>query len=292
MHDRYMVVYPGGGFNDMLTAIERCLVHAIKYNRLLIIDSTQVAWFKHNIHDYIQFNHPNIYTGNTTELYDKILDMSIYPPEMGGKLKQIEYYFNNSDKTYTLLNTTITLKIDLTKDYCENVIIYSNPGSSICNPIILKYMSFKPVITSVYYDRLSVLTDTYTSVHIRNTDYASDVTDFLDKNTSTITAANILFLASDHAATIDSFCNLFPQTKTFSIIPRNAEGVSIHYNHNGYDQQQFIIDCIVDILLLASASTYIFSCNKSGYSKFAQYLFMNKSILNALVKLDEPKQPL
>jgi hypothetical protein len=37
---KYIICYTGGGFNDMLNGIDICFKHALKYNRILIIDST------------------------------------------------------------------------------------------------------------------------------------------------------------------------------------------------------------------------------------------------------------
>ena len=68
----------------------------------------------------------------------------------------------------------------------------------------------------------------------------------------------------------------------FSNIPDN-NGKNIHYNHNNINQTEFIIDNFVDLLLIASANEYYFSSKESGYSKFANYLFKNKNILNKIL---------
>jgi len=142
-----------------------------------------------------------------------------------------------------------------------------------------------PNVLNVYNDRREQLADNYTSVHIRNTDNVSNVSVFLEENMPLLKSSPV-FLASDHATTIELFKYLFPQTLTFSNIPKQAAGVNIHYNHSVCDQTEFILDCIVDILLLASASTYIYSCEHSGYSKFAKYLFDDKALLRKCLKLD------
>ena len=68
-----MICLPGGGFNDMLAVISRCLNYSVKHDRLLIIDTTKAEWFKKNIHDYISFQHKNIYIGNIKQI------IPIYP---------------------------------------------------------------------------------------------------------------------------------------------------------------------------------------------------------------------
>ena len=60
---------------------------------------------------------------------------------------------------------------------------------------------------------------------------------------------------------------------------------NIHENHNNINHKDFIIDNFVDLLLIASADEFYFSSKESGYSKFANYLFMNKCILNKILNL-------
>ncbi len=36
---KYIICYTGGGFNDMLNGIDSCFKHALKYNRILVIDT-------------------------------------------------------------------------------------------------------------------------------------------------------------------------------------------------------------------------------------------------------------
>jgi len=279
-----MIVYPGGGFNDMLRVIDKCLQHAVQYNRYMIIDSTRISWFRHNIHTYIKFKHPNIYTGNTATIYTKIINRSVYPRELQGKLRElsVKYVTNIGYQAYD----TISLKTNLSINYAEDVLVYSDYGDGHASSIILPYIRFRPNIVAVYNDRLRQLSNNYTSVHIRNTDRRSCVSAFIEENKKLLKDSPI-FLASDHAATIELFKGLFPQTMSFSKIPKHADSRNIHCHHSGYDQTEFIIDCIVDILLLASASTYIYSCKDSGYSKLANYLFNDKLLLQKIVKLDD-----
>lgn len=76
--------------------------------------------------------------------------------------------------------------------------------------------------------------------------------------------------------------NLF----NFSNIPNTKHinpNANIHYHHGDVPHEQFIIDCIVDILLLASGNEYYYSSSQSGYSRLALYLFENKHILNKIL---------
>jgi GR25 family glycosyltransferase involved in LPS biosynthesis len=57
---RYIVCYPAGGIADIISNITECLFYAVTQNRLLVIDTRRIEWFKESIHDYIDFNHKNV----------------------------------------------------------------------------------------------------------------------------------------------------------------------------------------------------------------------------------------
>jgi len=268
---RYIVCFPGGGFNDMLSVINRCIKHAIKYNRLLIIDTTKTEWFAKDIHDYISFSHKNIYNGSLNDIYATIKKLSIYPENM----------------TITLTRSRIpwkfrTYNFDLNKDYTEDVLVYYMSGGGIPYET-LKHMYVKPNVLNVYYERLNKLSINYNSFHIRNTDKKSDNLELFIKNNEQYLNESG-FLASDDANIINMIKEKYKKIITFSSIPELASSQkNIHYNHIGIEQELFIVDCIVDILLLASGERFFFSCPESGYSKLANYLFENKQILNKIL---------
>ena len=277
---KYIICYTGGGFNDMLNGIDVCFKHALKYNRILVIDSTQVSWFKDDIHKYIDFTHPIIYKDNINELYTKLELLHTYPTELKGKLKTMKIYY----KKYTFMaEGDIPTSINLNRDYNEDVIIYSNCGGHISTEIF-NYIKFKPLVKNVYFDRLLQLPSNYISIHIRNTDKRCCSINTFTNNYEKLLLNNKFFLGTDDYKTLQLYKEKFKDTLIhFSNIPLNEDGKNIHYYHDNIDQELFIVDCIVDLLLLASANEYYFSTKDSGYSNFANFLFNNKHILNNML---------
>ena len=284
---KYIVCYPVGGFCDMLHIIDRCLNYAIKYNRILMIDTCK-TWFQHDIYKYITFTHKNIYNKLSYQLFDKA---SIYQASFKNILNREFTIVDKTDynnfkkyKVYTSLGDEINT--DLSLEYKEDVLIYSCGGGGIPFTLI-KYLHFNKIVLDKYYKRLNILPKKYTSFHIRNTDYKSDVKTFLEKHHNILTN-NSCFIATDNITTRDEIKKKYGATiYYFSDIPKVKTG-GIHLNPIKMDHTTFIIDCIVDILLLASANEYYYSSTQSGYSKFALYLFTNKNILNNLVNISDP----
>ena len=184
--------------------------------------------------------------------------------------------FNEDDiKSWNLRTSPLILN----ETYNEHVVVYYNCGGGIPDSI-LNHMIFKSNVLDLFYERLQTIPDEYTSFHIRNTDkIAPDLGEFLKKHIDDIKEAS--FLASDDIHIIKKVKELNTNIVSFANIPEIRQGNNIHYFHESVDQNVFIIDCMVDILLLASAKKYFFSCKASGYSKLANYLHMN--LLNKLI---------
>ena len=285
MYDKskYIVCYPVGGFCDMLNIINRCLDYAIKYNRILMIDTVNRTWFQHDIYKYITFTHKNIYNKLSRQLFNTA---SMYPPAFKNILNREFTIVDKTDyknfkkyEVYTSLGNEINT--DLSLEYKEDVLFYSGGGGGIPFTLI-KYVHFNKIVLDEYYKRLNILPKKYTSFHIRNTDYKSDVKTFLEKHHNILTN-NSCFIATDDITTRDEIKKKYgANIYYFSDIPKVENG-GIHLNPIKIDHTTFIIECIVDILLLASANEYYYATAQSGYSKFALYLFTNKNILNSLV---------
>lgn len=287
---KYIVCYPSEGLNDILITIDKCLIYAIKYNRRLIIDTTKFGWFKHDIHNYILFNHKLIHTGNNIEILKSLEQLTIFPDTMKNRL--LTPTISNSDK------------LDLVKDYEEDVVVCFWLGlmGGTCKEL-LKHMTLKSNILNIYRYRLHKLPQSYTGIHIRNTDKKSNLPSFMNEHknlfiekSSTNESPTALFIASDDRVLLDHLKNTYKNVYTFSYIPKMSKGdTNIHYSNHKINHAEFIIDCFVDLLLLASGQEYIYSCKftpkkyGSGYSRLAEILFQNNKEFLHKIAPDEIK---
>lgn len=266
MEEKYIVCIPFGGFNDKMNVIWKCYQYAITYNRILVIDTQRTNAFFEDIREYLYFKPENIYKGDLNSLYTSIKDYSIFPRE-----------YNIVSKSNT------NIRINLSINYNEKIIVFANCGGGERLIDTFNLCSFAPFILNVFKERYKSLPKGYISVHIRNTDMKSDIKKFLNTHINLLKDKSI-FLGTDHAPTILEFKSLFKDNLySFAEIPDN-KGNSIHHRNQGSKQRSFNIDCIVDLLLLASGSKIYYPSLFSGYTRAALALHKEQSILKRLTE--------
>lgn len=285
----YLICYPQGGWNDMMSRIWYCHQYCIQTNRTLLIDTTK-NWFRDCIFNYISFSFPNLYQGPNqslliTELYET---ETVFPAELKGM---------NNDNFPSIVwispgrmetTTGIVVSTRLDRLYEEKVVVYADCGSSMNINPILCYTSFTPFVLQCVQERFILLPKSYSGIHIRNTDYKSNLDEFIQQN-DFIFANTALFVASDHAPTIELFHKKYG-SYSFSNIPLVTEGSNIHESGEAQELRNSVTnirmfnrDTIVDFLLLAASDTFYFSSNQSGFSRSVHFLHQDKGLVKWLL---------
>jgi hypothetical protein len=271
-NSKYFLIKPWGGMNDILCVICMCLEYSIKHNRLLIIDCRKSLHFNDSFHNYFLINSKNIYKDNLDIIYEKIQYCSFFPAGVKNNFRE-------------LLAITFIELIDFDKDYKEDVLVYSS-NRIVKNKIVDFFNLFRlhNNILKIFNERFKKMPKKYISVHVRNTDYKSNVELFLNENDNILKNNNI-FISSDDINTINIFKKKYNNVYNFSnIIDIKNKGQGLHFlNRNDKDHKLFNIDTIVDLLLLANGDKFLFSCKHSGFSKSALSLFNNKNTLQKLL---------
>jgi predicted O-linked N-acetylglucosamine transferase (SPINDLY family)/GR25 family glycosyltransferase involved in LPS biosynthesis len=273
---RYIVCYPAGGIADIISNITECLLYAVKQNRLLVIDTRRIEWFKESIHEYIDFKHRNIYTGDLDILLSALNTRSTYPVHVTGDLMTFYSELKGMQMDY---KGSILKRLDLTRDYEEDVVVFCHRRFSNVNVGVFHHMKFKEIVSDVYRKRRALLPSSYIGIHIRNTDHKTDVPSFLGKHQALLSEP--FFLASDNKDDIAHIKTKYaPNAITFSQIESSAPGVGLHYMERTNDaHRQFVIDSFVDLLLLGSAKEVYSSVPISGYGLIANTLCKDKRLL-------------
>lgn len=274
----YIVCYPRGGFIYMIHRIIAAYKYAVENNRVLIID-TRKNWFKESLYDYFFIHSPYVYVGDIDFLYGSLDKLTMYPDQIALKTMNVDL---NSEKSGALRK----YNIDLSRDYDEQVLIYSHYGGGSSVKPFFSMCSLTPLLYKAYKTARDKLPASYVAVHIRNTDYKSDIDDFLKKHGDLLKDKPI-FLATDDKSTIELFKKQF-NVYSFSDIPENY-GQNLHemYSRSGGDIRKYNLDTIVDLLLLASSSELYYSYTESAFTQAAKELHEDQELLARL--LVEPK---
>ena len=286
---KYFICFPQGGINDMLSRIQECIVYCVREQRLLVLDTTK-NWFREEWRTYFALNHHVMYQGDTPAFITYLLTQEVYPPCL-----QNRTYESLPDAVWVrpghMEMDEMVVSTPLNVSYPHKVVCYADCGSSIHINPILSIMTFSNRIKSEFHRRRALLPDTYISVHLRNTDYTSNIEAFLDENDEVLVHHD-LFIATDHYATLERVRERYGErVYSFASLPHLPDGVNIHESRNAQNlrstkelQDNFLIDMFTDFLLLAHGSQCLTSNTRSGFSRSVRYLHQLPSLAHSLVK--------
>ena len=284
---KYLFVYPKGGLTDTLYAINLCFNYAMKYHRTVVIVRPD-KWIEDDISYYFQFDHPCIFQGNAEDI--DLTNLTCFPGDIDSPLT-IESIWSNEIDGYKMKCKSTgeysLCSMNFNTEYEEDIIIYSSCYGGV--PVeLINVMKFSPFLVEEYHKRMQLLDEEYLSLHIRNTDRTTNLEEFIETHSEIIDQSPVIFLASDNFRTIQYMTDKYGSDKirSFSKITNN-NGNNMHYYYNKKEltNRQLVSEAIVDLLMLASAKTYIFSNAESSYSLLAQHLFKNPCILKKLTEI-------
>lgn len=96
MKNKYVLCRPQGGFNDMLSQIEKCYVYAKKENRKVIVDTNYSAnetW--HDPLDKYFTSTDEALILNINNISESIENMTVYPESLFGRLNAYKGKFDS-----------------------------------------------------------------------------------------------------------------------------------------------------------------------------------------------------
>ena len=244
---KYIVCSLTPGLNDMLCEIHKCLQYAVRYDRILVI----YTCLRSSIIDHCNIIHSHYNNKTVSELCAE----------------------------YGIQYSSIPLIKDLNKDYPDQFIKVWFVLGGVGSHNMIPYMKYSEPVLSLFRYRYSLIPKPYTSIHIRHTDIRADINQFL-KEVGSIISGKTIFLASDNIDIITLFKekygnNIYSYT---TVIKVEGKGGLHLVERNETDQLKYNIETIVDLLLLAHGSSYLFSCG-TGFSRLAEYMFNNKHLL-------------
>ena len=271
----YMYVITFGGLNDTINQIMLCYKYCVKNKRILVVNTTQ-SRLEMPIQNYFDMNRVFIYQSPLEEFLKLSSKLTKFPNKELSNLK-ISY---DTKRKKTLFNNEIH-NFDLNKKYKENIIVYANQSINGLNTkVFFELFDMKEEIIQKIKERYDKLPEKYISVHIRNTDYKSDVPLFIKTHKYFLKNKNI-FLASDNKDSVIFFKNnIEAKIFTFTDLPEfnDNKANGIHkFKTDENKKNEINKDSIADLVILSLGEKIYVSCKHSGFSKNA--IEMQKDII-------------
>jgi len=286
---KYLYLITFGGLNDTINQIMLGYKYCIPAKRNLVIDTTHSRQ-ERDIQNYFYLKNKIIFQNSKSYFAKHAKLMQIYPPCNLDSLK-----FTYDATAGNMVSNGTSFAIDLKDDRKEDILVFGDCrlNGRETNEFF-KLFPMKENVKIPLQKRYNSLPPDYISVHIRNTDYQSDVSTFIEKNKDNF-AKKSIFLASDNTKSIAEFKNkIDANIYTFSNIPTyiNDPELGIH-KYKVDNKEELNIESIVDLVILSLGKEIFRSCPYSGYSNNAIVMNADNEFKNnVLSQLKNNHEPL
>ena len=207
----YLYFVPSGGFNDTLSQLSKCICYCKKYNRTLLLDTTE-SCYEINWSDYFTFNNISCPIICDVNIIKSILNnnLTVYPSELYDILtnKKSVRYTSNFVKNLGLCymsNNNWTPFILPTHETLEDVVVYFQCGGSFNTIDIFSSLKLLDTIKIHCKNNYLLLPKPYLGIQIRNTDYKCDYVGLYETHKELINSYNTIYIATDCKEAIDFF---------------------------------------------------------------------------------------
>lgn len=310
---------PGGGFNDIVVQLWRCVKYAVKTDRVLILGWENYLPVLPPYEQYFDLkNIPGLKLMSQWEAASIIRAAQARGQEVTHPSKQrlsLTALLGTGEEredgppffidVASLPNYVFHPK----KQYTYHVLLYHKKGNQGTPEATLKHLIFSREIKQTFLSRWSQLPKPYIGMHVRGTDRkcGNKMTLKVFEKTQTLREhlkGAPVYLATDNPeAAVEQIQELKEkqgrEITSFTYFPakkeeenrggkkeREANVMPLHLNKVLSDEEkhQTNIDGFVDLLLLAFSEKFIMSCG--GYSRLAGLLHWDKSIALSTLGLE------
>jgi hypothetical protein len=287
---RYVLCRPVSGLNDTLCQFEICREYAERTGRILVVDGRLSAGVLTEFGDYFQMKGDQHIFHMTSPELPNLESLDCYPPEVFGRiftLNRIGHPDPNQRATSNLVDseTMAPLRFDPEQDYPQRLLLRQQWGGSTQSYRALKHLSLVPSLATRVRSAIEGLPAGYAALHLRNTDYRTDIASVVHAMRDKVTGRDLL-VCSDDATAFDQVREGLPATRVHRLtVPAFDDGKPLHISaksHGAAVRRRVATNAIVDLCALAGATT-LFTAHltghntmlkpkKSGFSRLAERL--------------------
>jgi hypothetical protein len=298
--ERYLLCRPEGGFNDMLCQIELCWRYAETHGRTLIVDSA-VTGFGDDFATYFRLG-----KGQQAELQlapERLRQLnaaSTFPEAVQGRLADYTKIWSDQAWRFVDASSHAPLTFDAGRRYPQACLLHHQHGGGTVSLDALRRLRLQPELAGHIRGRIAGLGSDYDAIHVRHTDYVTDIDRFFGNLAGKLAGRRVL-VCSDNAEVIALARSTFTRADivTVSDVP-DLGGLPIHVHAKaaGIPAGQLNRDMLTDLFALAgSAHLYITRIvdgpgghlpyqQLSGFSFLAAALNKRRRLVNTLLAAD------
>ncbi|PLX45771.1 MAG: hypothetical protein C0605_00470 [Hyphomicrobiales bacterium] len=297
MRDRYVLIRPMCGLNDMFNQIDRCYRYCKEYGRTLVID-TQHCSFKDEFFEYFIPDDVNVksfreWIGNGDHKGLSAFPKGVNVTSFNYRVQYVSDsgIFQTSDNklirfnpkppslskliTMRLSRNGVFITFDFGRDYPQDILIHQACGGGAHGGRGFNLFMVNDHIRQKLWQRLQAIGGEFTAIHVRNTDLKTDYEGYFTEILPQIRKYPRIFLATDDRTVLDFFTSHGIDFHTFSKII-SADGLPFHDKDFKGDIRLRNTEAILDALTLSAAENIIFTNTQwqkpSGFVRLAQGL--------------------
>lgn len=300
---RYVLCRPQGGLNDTLCQIEICRAYAARYGRILIVDGRRSGVLG-EFGNYFRMAGDGHIFDMTDKAVPDIDSLDCYPPEVQGRVSTLRSKRNLAPgwRCAVDLDTEVALRFSLDRDHPQTLLLHQQGGGGTNSFDLINRLTLVPWLAQQARDKIAQLPVGYSALHVRNTDYRTDIGMVLRTIRGRVAGQDLL-VCSDDPAVLPALRSGLPDTRIHQITTLVYDGGRPQHKTagvaDGTVRHHVATGSIVDLCAMAAASTLYVSVLQSregnesadftginrlsGYSKLAVHLCENKKPLRRLL---------
>ena len=288
--NKFILLRPDSGLNDILYAIERYAAYADQTDRILIVD-TAYKYSRHfnaELGDYLVSRSSRIIL-NAAGYYPFFDKMSVFPGFLENRVNDYEFAWHGVKAKYCLSGTDQPIDFDLKKNYTEKLLVAHKAEGGDASFFACSRLRINADLKNELKLKLQIIGGPYHAIHVRHTDYQTNYqAKLLELKRAGIKK---LFVATDNAEVVEDFKRELGADCVYSFAElKRPSGSPLHFNQvPDQSTNHRNRDAILDLLLLALAEElYILPVKRhdghvgvdfSGFSLLARNLWTSKIML-------------
>lgn len=214
---RFVLCRPIGGLNDTLCQIDHCRRYAERHGRLLIVDG-RYSGILGEFGDYFAMAGAGHILHTSSSAMPDIDALECVPAEVRGRVSTIKWIGYASPQGYvaTDAETGVPLRFDMTCDHEAPLLIHQQSGGGVNSFDLLDDLTLVPAVAVRVRAVIDGLPQPYLALHIRNTDYKTDLDMVLDYMRNRNVRRDLV-LCTDHPDTFQRFRDGLPRTRLHQV---------------------------------------------------------------------------